>query len=326
MGLRGGIDLGGTKVEAIVVNDDDYAVRGQSRCATPSEGGPAAIVKTMVSALTEAAKAAGTTPSELAGVGVGAPGVVDMDAGTLARAGNLSGWDAPYPLVAALGEQFGCSVALGNDVEVAVQAELELGVGRGVDSFIGVFWGTGIGGGVVLGGKMWHGRGAAGEIGHIVVKRGGARCTCGRLGCMEAYAGRRAMELRARRLHERGRSTDLFKIMRERDREALSSGVWARALEHGDELAIELIDRAVRALGAGVASVVNVLDVELVVLGGGLGLRFGAPMLARLTEAMQPHLYNDDRPPQMALAALGDLGGATGAALLSAHSSPARAP
>jgi glucokinase len=104
--------------------------------------------------------------------------------------------------------------------------------------------------------------------------------------------------------------------MRERERETLSSGVWAHALADGDKLAHRLIERAVQALGSGVASAVNLLDVELVLIGGGLGTRFGEPMLERLTAAMKPHLYNDGRPPVLRLAALGDLGGALGAALL----------
>ena len=116
----------------------------------------------------------------------------------------------------------------------------------------------------------------------MVVKQGGARCTCGRRGCMEAYAGRRAMEAKAKRLVEKGHHTDLFKIMRERGRETLSSGVWAHALAHEDKLAKRLIERAVQALGSGVASAVNLLDVELVLLGGGLGSRFGEPMLERI--------------------------------------------
>ena len=113
---------------------------------------------------------------------------------------------------------------------------------------------------------------------------------------MEAYAGRGAMELRARREHKRGRKTDLFKIMEKRGRTRLTSGVWARALEHGDDLAQELIERALGALGAGVASAVNVLDVETVVIGGGLGTRLGEPYVERIREAMQPHLFVDDKP------------------------------
>ena len=150
----------------------------------------------------------------------------------------------------------------------------------------------------------------------MVVKQGGARCMCGRRGCMEAYAGRRAMEAKAERLVEKGHHTDLFKIMRERKRQTLSSGVWAHALQHEDKLAQRLIERAVQALGSGVASAVNLLDVETVLLGGGLGTRFGEPILERISAAMKPHLFKDEEPPVLRLATLGDLGGALGAALL----------
>jgi glucokinase len=133
---------------------------------------------------------------------------------------------------------------------------------------------------------------------------------------MEAYAGRGAMEARARQKHEKGHHTVLFKLMEERGRSRLTSALWARALDADDKLAIELLDDAVSALGAGVASAVNLLDVEAVVIGGGLGVRFGEPFAHRIAEAMQPHLFNDEHPPAVRVAALGDLGGAIGAALL----------
>ncbi len=139
-----------------------------------------------------------------------------------------------------------------------------------------MFWGTGVGGGLILDGKPWLGRGGAGEIGHMVVKLDGAQCPCGRRGCMEAYAGRAAMEARARREVEKGAKTDLFKLMKHRGRTRLTSSIWPHALEQDDPLAIELIDRAVEALGAGIASAVNLLDIEAVIIGGGLGVRFGA--------------------------------------------------
>jgi glucokinase len=125
------------------------------------------------------------------------------------------------------------------------------------------------------------------------------------------------MELHVRKLHEeKGRKTDLFKLMEQHERTRLTSGIWARALEHEDKLAIQVLDRAVRALGAGIASVVNVLDVEGVVIGGGLGVRLGHPYAKRITEEMEPHLFNDSQPPHVHVAALGDLGGAIGASLL----------
>ncbi len=317
MSLYGGVDLGGTKIQTVVVDGDGAKVVGKARAATPSAGGPPAVVEAIEQAVRAAAAQAGIDTRELAGLGVGAPGEVDPASGTLLRATNLAGWTKPFALGPALTERLGPPTALGNDVDVATLAEHELGAGRGVESLLGVFWGTGVGGALILDGRLWRGRGGAGEIGHMVVRLGGARCPCGRRGCLEAYAGRRAMELKALREVERGRESTLFEIMRERGRETLASSVWARALEEGDGLARHLIDRAVRALGAGIASAINLLDLELVLIGGGLGTRFGRPMAARIAEAMSPHLFNDGRPPEVRVAELGDLGGSIGATLIS---------
>lgn len=313
--LRGGIDLGGTKIEAIVV-DSDNQVRGQSRQPTPTDGGPADVAAQMAEAMAGAATAAGVQTAALQGIGVGSPGDVDDAKGTVANARNLPAWIAPFELASALSERLGAGVHLGNDVQVATVAEFHLGAGKPYDSLLGVFWGTGVGGGIILNGQPWRGRGGAGEIGHTVVRRGGAHCPCGRRGCLEAYAGRGAMEARARREVDKGAKTDMFKLMKQRGRSRLTSSVWGQAIKQQDPLATELIDRAVCALGAGIASAVNLLDVEAVVIGGGLGVRFGQPMAERIATEMHPHLFNDSRPPAVRVAGLGDLGGAIGAALL----------
>jgi glucokinase len=318
MRLLGGVDLGGTKIQAVVV-DDDHRVLGEARVPTPTAGGPPDVVAAIAEALGSAVAAAGVEPGALAAVGVGSPGAIDEQAGTVASARNLPGWEGTFAMRDALEAALDAPVTLGNDVNVATDAEFELGAASEFGSLLGVFWGTGVGGGIILDGRPWTGRGAAGEIGHIVVELGGAKCPCGRRGCMEAYAGRGAMEHRARRLAEEGRKTVLFDIMEERGRPRLTSGIWKRALDRDDQLAHELVDRAVRALGAGVASVVNVLDVEAVVIGGGLGLKLGEPYAERIRAAMQPHLFVSERPPAIRLAALGDLGGASGAALLAAR-------
>jgi glucokinase len=314
MKAYGGIDLGGTKIQTVIV-DDGHTVLGSARRATPTNGGPQDVADAMADALRDAARAAKIEPAKLGGIGVGSPGTIE--AGDVTSARNLPDWEGTFPLAATLETALGPEVRVGNDVQVATDAEVQLGAGQPYDSLLGVFWGTGVGGGIILDGKPWTGRGGAGEIGHMVVEIDGARCTCGRRGCMEAYAGRAAMELYARKLHEeKGHKTDLFKLMREHERERLTSGIWARALEHHDRLATEIIDRAVRALGAGIASAVNLLDVEAVIVGGGLGVRLGDPYAERIAQAMQPHLFADSRPPAVHVAALGDLGGAIGAALL----------
>jgi glucokinase len=321
--IVGGLDLGGTKIQAVLL-DGRRSVLTQARRPTPRKGGARDVVEALAGALAEACAEAGVETRELTGVGVGSPGVIDARRGVVTGARNLPGEGAPIRMTAGLRELTGTRAYVENDVTVGVWAEYALGAARRTKSLLGVWWGTGVGGGIVLDGKYWEGRGAAAELGHVVVKVGGARCTCGRRGCLEAYAGRGSMELRARQLHRRGRKTDLFKIMEKRGRTRLQSGVWERALEQGDELATELIDRAVKALGAGVASAVNLLDVETVVIGGGLGTRLGEPYVERIRAAMMPHLFADERPPAVRLAALGDLGGAIGAALLVPRTAAAR--
>jgi glucokinase len=318
-GPRGGIDLGGTKIQTVVV-DPKNKVLGEARRPTPTKGGPEDVTREMAAALREAGAQAKIETKDLSGVGVGSPGDADERTGVVSDARNLPGWTGSFPLGQHLSEQLGVPVSIGNDVQVAVQGEFELGAGKDFNTILGVWWGTGVGGGLILDGKPWLGRGAAGEIGHMVVKRGGARCTCGRKGCMEAYAGRAAMEIKARKEVKKGAKTDLFRIMEERGRDRLTSGIWERALKHGDDLATSLIDRAVKALGVGIASAVNLLDPEAVIIGGGLGVRFGEKYVSRIATRMHPHLFVPDRPPNMHVASLGDLGGAIGAALLSTNS------
>src|SRR6478752_628757 len=199
--VRGGIDLGGTKIEAAIV-DARNNVLGQARRPTPTEGGPEDVVAQMIGAVREAAGAAHLDTHEL--IGVGSPGVIDPVSGSVSTARNLPGWEGHYPMAAALSKELKAPVYVGNDVQVATDAEFRLGAGKPYKSVLGVFWGTGVGGGLVLNGRAWTGRHAAGEIGHMVIKRGGARCPCGRLGCMEAYSGRLAMEREARRRHKAG--------------------------------------------------------------------------------------------------------------------------
>src|SRR5918999_225462 len=277
--LVGGLDLGGTKIQAVVL-DGRRSVVAQARQPTPRKGGPDDIVDALAATMAEACAEAGVETRELTGVGVGSPGVIDSRRGVVTGARNLPGKGAPIQMTAGLGKLVGAPAYVENDVTVGVTAEHALGA---------------------------------------------ARCTCGRRGCLEAYAGRGAMEIRARHLHRRGHKTELFTIMEKRGRERLQSGVWARALEQGDEMAIELVDRAVEALGAGVASALNLLDVETVVIGGGLGARLGEPYVERNREAIKPHLFPDERPPAVRLAALGDLGGAIGAALLVPRTAAAKA-
>jgi glucokinase len=312
--VRGGIDVGGTKMQAAVVNTSGTVV-GEARRPTPGTAPADEVIAELEGVMRDALANAGIELSALRGVGVGWPGPANEQAGTVERAVHVAGLKDAYPLTDSLAAALGTPAYVGNDVQVATNAEFALGAGKEYRSILGVFWGTGVGGGIVLDGKPWTGRGSAGEIGHVVVRENGRRCPCGRRGCMEAYAGRAAMEARARREVRRGKRTMLFEIMEDRGRSRLTSGVWERALHKGDPVATRLIDRAVRALGTGVASSLNVLDVEAVVIGGGLGVRLGPMYLERITAEIMTHLFSPT-PVDVRIAALGDLGGAIGASLL----------
>jgi glucokinase len=314
--LRAGVDLGGTKIQS-VITDPRHRVLGTDRRPTPTEGGPDDVTDVIADSIRAAIQDAHAQAKEIGGVGVGAPGQIDPAAGTLSNAGNLPGWMLTYPLATELTNRVKAPVVLGNDVQVGVNAEVHLGAGRSYKSLLGVFCGTGVGGGVVIDREIWIGAGAAGEIGHVCIQaENGALCTCGRHGCMEAYAGRAAMEIQAREWRAAGQKTKLFKIMKQKGKPRLASGVWDKALRQNDVMAQKLIRRAIWALGAGIASAVNVLDVEAVVIGGGLGIRLGQPFVDEIQQAMLPHLIRSTSPQPVVLAELGDMGGALGATLL----------
>ena len=319
--LRAGVDLGGTKIQTVIV-DAEGEVVGQCRLPTPQDKGPTGVLDAIVASVKAALDNAAASTDQLLGVGVGSPGQIAHDTGTVSHAGNLPDWLGTIAVTAPLRAALGVPIELANDVQVGVMAESRLGAGRPYSSMLGIFCGTGVGGGIVINDELWLGRGAAGEVGHMVVKPDGAPCPCGRHGCLEAYAGRAAMEAEARHRIARGKHSHLLKIMEKKGRTRMSSGVWAKALERGDHVAIDLIDRAVWALGLATASAVNLLDVEAVVIGGGLGTRLGTPFADRIRTAMLPHLILPEKAPQVLSAALGDLGGAMGAALRVEHTVP----
>ena len=314
--LRGGVDLGGTKIQALIV-DAESKVLGRARAATPHEGGPPAVIDAIAATVGEALADANVESTQLSGIGIGSPGSVDHSTGTVANASNLPDWMDPYPMGPEISARFGgLPVVLGNDVDVAVNAEFQLGAGRPYPSILGVWWGTGVGGGVILNGMNWVGRGFAGEFGHQVIERGGARCGCGNRGCVEAYAGRKDMQRWVTAKVEDGSKTKLFKIAKHKHRDSLTSGVWARAIRDDDKLAERAVHRATRALGAGIASSINLLDLPAVVIGGGMGERFFVDRQEEIAKYMAANLFRREDPPALLGTELGDDGGAIGAALL----------
>ena len=306
-----GIDLGGTKIYAVVF--DGAEVLAEAKAKTPRQGGPLAVVDAMAAVVGDLGAI-----EELAGVGVGAPGVIDPIEGTVRQAPNLPGWMEPFDVAGALSSALGgVPVVVDNDVNVGTLAEHRLGAGQGADDLIGVFVGTGVGAGVVLDGALRRGpTGSAGEIGHTIVRRGGRLCGCGGRGHLEAYAGRAAMERRARDFERKGRDTVLVELAPGR---RMTSGIFVKALAAGDAVAVELIDDAVAALGAAVASAASLLDIPLVVIGGGLADRLGPAFVERVAQACDVDVFPKHPDLRIVPAALGDRGGSIGAALMAAE-------
>ena len=305
---RVGVDLGGTKIYAVALEGDE--VRSEAKAKTPRQGGPFGVVDAI------AALIASLDAGSIEGVGVGAPGVVDARSGVVHRAPNLPGWMEPFGLGPALSESVGAPVVIDNDVNVGIYAEHRLGAARGAKDVLGVFVGTGVGGGLILDGALRRGAsGVAGELGHVVVRRGGRLCGCGGQGHLEAYAGRASMERRARDLEAKGRDTKLVDLAGSK---RMTSSVFAKAIAAGDALAVDLLDDAVTALGAGIASALALLDLELVVVGGGLADRLGPAFVGRVEQAVRGELFATNAVVRVVSAELGDRGGAIGAALIAA--------
>ena len=302
-----GIDLGGTKVQGVLV--DAGEVIGDAKVPTPTAG-----VDEVVAAIGDCVARLGGT-DKVAGVGIGAPGVVDAATGRVLMAPNLPGFGGPVPLAALLADCLdGAGVVVDNDVNVSALAEHRLGAGRGSHNLLGVWVGTGVGGGLVLDGRLRRGPGgAAGEIGHVGVTSGGRRCGCGQEGHLEAYAGRAMMEQEARRRAAGGTPTLLVELAGDK---RMKSSIFAKALEAGDGVAVELLDEAIAALGMALASATALVDLELIVVGGGLAEKLGAGFVGRIEQAVRSRLLVPSSPLRVVPASLGDLTGALGAALL----------
>lgn len=307
-----GVDVGGTNIEVGFV-DVDHRVVERAKVPTPTDG-PDSVVDAIVELVTMS----GETP---VAVGAGIPGVVHD--GEILTVPNLANWVDDVDLQAQLEDRLGVPTHLGNDVNVGLLGEWLSGAARDVDDVLGVWMGTGVGGALILAGRPYEGsRGAAGELGHVVVRPGGALCTCGRRGCVEAYAGRRSMAATAAAMVDAGRRTSLFDIRDEEGKSKLTSKVWARALEESDDLAEQLFDVAIETLGIGVASVVNMLDVELVVIGGGLAEKLGQGLADRVAAAAAPWMLRPNPDLTWVPAALGDDSGVVGAAALARAALP----
>ncbi len=262
-----GIDLGGTKTAAML-ESDDRQVLARSKMRTEGHEGADSTLERMVAMLGEMCAEAGVDRNELAGVGIGCPGPLDLVGGLVLDSPNL-GW-GDFPLRERLAEALHCPVLLVNDVDAGVYGEYARGAAKGARCVLGAFPGTGVGGGCVYEGRLLRGRRASAlELGHIQVVPNGPLCGCGRRGCLEAVAGRLAIAAQLATAAYRGDAPTIRELAGT-DIGMIRSSVIRRAIEAGDTIVEEIVRIAAHNLGRGLASVINILNPDTVVLGGGL--------------------------------------------------------
>jgi len=260
-----GIDLGGTKIMGAAV-DTNGELRERVFKLTPVQDGPDAVLDAMVEVVREVVDASGLKMKEVGGIGIGSPGPLDPDEGVVICSPNLPGWDH-VRMKDHIEKATRRPVFMDNDCNVATLAEHALGAGRGVSNLIGLFLGTGIGGGVIINGRLHRGFSKqAGELGHVVVDVNGPRCGCGQKGCIEALASRRVMCRQIAEAVAKGRKS----VITETDGDRIRTGMLAEALAQNDALVREVMTRALEYLGVAVASIAHVVSPEMVIIGGGV--------------------------------------------------------
>jgi glucokinase len=262
-----GFDLGGTKMLAAVMTPE-LRIVGRRRRKTKGTEGVKAGLERIIETIRDALAESKIAESKLGGIGVGCPGNVDLERGIVIDSANL-GWQN-FPVREALAKEFKCPVEVLNDVDAGVYGEYRFGAGKGARCVVGVFPGTGIGGGCVYEGQIFRGRHVSCfEIGHVQVNPNGLMCGCGRIGCLETEASRLAISAAAAAAAFRGDAPHLFAAAGT-DLTNIRSSVLAEAIRAGDTAIRRIVERAARLIGGAVGDVVNLVAPDVVVLGGGL--------------------------------------------------------
>ncbi len=311
-----GIDLGGTSMMAVALDQQGRVVASRKRSTRPDLGSDA-VTERLAETVRKLLKDLGKKASRVKGIGVGAPGTVDPEKGIVNFAPNLAWKD--YPLGQKLSTYLDLPVTVDNDVNGGAVGEHALGAGQGARNLVAIFVGTGIGGGVVLDKKIYRGScGGAGEVGHIKILADGPLCGCGQNGCAEGLASRTAMERDIRQAVKSGRHSLVPNIMARTGRDRMTSRVIQEALQGGDILMLEVLERAQKHLGLLVASVVNLLDPDCVVIGGGIAERLGETFVEPIGQTAAQHILRPAHlePVRIVPSQLADHAGGVGAAVI----------
>ena len=304
MALYIGIDIGGTAIKGAVI-DEGGKLYGQDSEPTLLGEGIVSSIAALCNRLIKVNK------EEVKGIGIGCAGVIDSAEGKVVLARNLSLVD--FPLVKLLNEKIALPVKITNDANAAVLGEAKFGAGKNYNSSILVTLGTGVGGGIVIDGKLFEGNKSAGaEIGHMVIERGGEACSCGRRGCLEAYSSATALK----RMTRKGMEENPGSAMWGKYTSQSVTGKTAFEFYREDTAAREVVEKYIEYLGCGLVNLANIFRPEIIMLGGGVS-KEGERLTVPLQEIMDREAFAFDYAPvKVAVATLGSAAGAYGAAAL----------
>jgi glucokinase len=317
-----GVDLGGTSLLAVATSGKGK-ILGRKKRKTKAEEGASAVLKRIEKTIRNAVHEAGAKLSDVRAIGIGAPGPLNPKTGVILHAPNLGPTWNDLPLTAHLRKKLGCPVYLGNDVNVGAVGEHALGAGRGCKNLVAIFVGTGIGGGLILNSRLYRGvRYTAGELGHTVLLADGPVCGCGKHGCAEALASRTAIERDIRAQITAGAESLIPSLLEESGRDTITSSVIEKALDADDPVVRQVMAQAEYYMGLLVANIVNILDPEVIVLGGGVVERLGERYLEPVRETAERYYLNQEDRDKIHIVAteLRGYAGVLGAAIMAKQS------
>ena len=310
-----GVDMGGTKILSAVI-DSEGNILSTAKVPTKADRGPSIVIDRIAESIRRAVDKSDVDTASIQAIGIGAPGPLDPATGIVIFAPNLRWKDVR--LKEELEARVGIPTFVDNDVNVGTLGEHVFGAGKGFQNVVGIFVGTGIGGGIIMNGELFHGASkTAGEIGHIIVKAGGPKCGCGTRGCLEALASRTAMAKQFQRAILKKGKESVVSELTNGDLGTIRSGVLAKAIRANDKLTLKVIKKATKYLGIGIGSIVNFLNPEMIVLGGGVVEALDDTFLDDIRAATEKYaLPNTLNGVQIVPAKLGDNSGILGAAAL----------
>ncbi len=310
-----GVDLGGSKISAIVADAKANIIARYDGDTCAEQGREEVIGRVIQSIKQVMASPKVASSADIVGIGIGAAGACDAASGVITFSPNLPGW-VNIPLKDIIQREFGLPTYLDNDVNVAALGEHRFGAGVGISNLIYVGVGTGIGGGIIIDGQLYHGKsGTAGEIGHMTIDVQGPRCNCGNIGCWETFASGTALAREAVRRIEAGAQTTILNFCPGDLKKVSAEAVYLAAV-NGDELAKELILRTSYYLGVGLVNLVNIFNPDLILIGGGLS-QMGQLLLAPAAEVVKERAFQlPAKAVRIEMAQLGADAGVLGALAL----------